>query len=34
MIWGELSYNTGRVVLDYGASSLSPSFRWDELSWG
>ena len=34
MIWGKLSYNMGRVVLDYGASCLSSSFNWSELSWG
>ena len=32
MIWGELSYNMGRVVLDYGASCLGQSFKWGELS--
>ena len=31
MKWGELSYNMGRVVLDYGASRLGPSFNWGEL---
>ena len=34
---GELSYNTGRVVLEYGASCLGPNLTgasclWSELS--
>lgn len=31
-LWGQLCYNTGRLVFQYGASCLSPSFYWGELS--